>query len=145
MKASSSANPTCYSFSGHSRPLPSRQLLYQYELANSPGQSIIAFRVTFPKNGAFPPHRHGGASVVGYVLDGAVLNRVNDEPAKVLTPGETWYEAPGCHHRTFDNHLATEPTTVLATYVVDTEVVRQGGLAALTIVDEEFRDVVASS
>ncbi|KAM0795741.1 hypothetical protein BDR22DRAFT_882949 [Usnea florida] len=123
------------------RPLPSRQLLYQYELVNSPSQSIIAFRITFPKNGAFPPHRHGGASVV----DGAVLNRVNDEPARVLTAGETWYEAPGCHHRTFDNHLTTEPTTVLATYVVDTEVVREGGLAALTIVDEEFRDVVASS
>lgn len=80
------------------------------------------------------------------MLDGAVLNRVNDEPVKVLTAGETWYEAPGCHHRTFDNHLATERTTVLATYVVDTEVVRKGGLAALTIVDEEFSgDVVASS
>lgn len=79
------------------------------------------------------------------MLDGAVLNRVNDEPVKVLRAGETWYEAPGCHHRTFDNHLVTEPTTVLATYVVDTEVVRKGGLAALTVVDEGFRGVVASS
>ena len=79
------------------------------------------------------------------MLDGAILNRVDDEPVRVLTAGETWYEAPGCYHRTFDNYLATEPTTVLATYVVNTEVVREGGLAALTIIDEEFRDVVASS
>ena len=95
-----------------------------------------------PQTAAFPPHRHGGASVVGYVLDGTVLNRVNDEPVKVLEKGESWYEAPGCHHRIFDNYLATRPTTVLATYVVDTEVVRKGGLAALTVVDEGFGDVV---
>lgn len=128
----------------YSRPLPSRQLLYQYELANTPGKSIIAFRVTFPKSGSFPPHRHGGASVVGVVIEGAISNRMNDEPVKVIPAGEAWYEAPGCHHRVFDNHLATESTTVLATYVVDTDVVTQGGLAALTIVDEEFRAVVAS-
>lgn len=89
MKASSAANPTLYSFSRHSRPLPSRQLLYQHQLVNSPGQSIIAFRVTFPKNDAFPPHRHDGASIIDYVLDGAVLNRMNDEPIKVLAAGET--------------------------------------------------------
>ena len=69
---------------------------------------------------------------------------MNDEPVKVLAAGESWYEAPGCHHRVFDNNLATEPTTVVATYVVDTDVVREGGLAALTVVDEEFRDVVAA-
>lgn len=79
------------------------------------------------------------------MLEGAILNKMNDEPVKVLAAGETWYEAPGCHHRVFDNHLATEQTTVLATYVVDTDVVTEGGLAALTVVDEEFRDVVASS
>lgn len=70
---------------------------------------------------------------------------MNDEPVRVLAAGGTWYEAPGCHHRTFDNHLAAGRTTVLATYVVETEVVREGGLAALTVVDEEFQDVVASS
>lgn len=73
------------------------------------------------------------------MVEGAVLNRVNAEPVTVLAAGATWYEAPGCHHRVFDNHLVTERTTVLATYVVETEVVRRGGLAALTVVDEEFR------
>ena len=79
------------------------------------------------------------------MLDGAVLNRFNDEPVRVFMRGDSWYEAPGCHHVVFENHLATEQTTVLATYVVETEVVKEGGLEALTIVDEEWRDVVASA
>ncbi len=70
---------------------------------------------------------------------------MNDDPVRVIAAGESWYEAPGCHHRVFDNHLKTEETTVVATYVVDTEVVREGGLAALTVVDEGFGEGVASS
>lgn len=71
---------------------------------------------------------------------------MNDEPVRELRAGETWYEAPGCHHRVFENyyHGAESETTtvVLATYVVGTEVVREGGVEGLVIVDEEFKDVV---
>lgn len=79
------------------------------------------------------------------MLEGAILNKMNDEPVKVLAAGESWYEAPGCHHRVFENNLATEMTTVVATYVVDTDVVMERGLAALTVVDEEFRDGVVAA
>lgn len=34
---------------------------------------------------------------------------------------------------------------MVAIYVVNTDVVREGGLAVLTVVDEEFRDAVAAS
>ena len=54
----------------------------------------------------------------------------------VLAAGQSWYERPGCHHRVFDNNRVGEQTTVLATYLVDSEVVREGGLEALTIMDD---------
>ncbi len=63
----------------------------------------------------------------------------------LFAAGDTRYEAPRYHRWTFDDYLATEQTMVLATYVVDTELVGEGGVAALTVVDEEFGDVVASS
>lgn len=35
-------------------------------------------------------HRHGGANVFAYVLDGEVLSAMNDEEPKVYKPGESW-------------------------------------------------------
>jgi hypothetical protein len=61
---------------------------------------------------ATPPHSHNGASVVATVIRGHVLNQMvhthtdpvtgkthtHDGGAKIYGPGESWYEAPGCHH-----------------------------------------------
>lgn len=128
-----------------SRPAPTIQVAYRYELVNSPGKSIIGLLVRFPPNGSSPPHRHGGASVVGYVIEGTLLNKMNDSPVKVINKGETWYEAPGCHHKISDNYSETETATLLATFVVDTKVVEEGGYGALVQVDEEYRDVIFPS
>ncbi|KAI9902517.1 hypothetical protein N3K66_001869 [Trichothecium roseum] len=125
-----------------SRPTPSIELAFQHKLTNCPGKSIIGMHVTFPPNASTPPHRHGGAAVVGHVLEGNLLNKMNDEPVKHIAKGGSWYEAPGCHHRLSDNLSATEGARLLATMVVDTSVVEEGGLGALVVVDEEYRDVV---
>ncbi|KPM37925.1 hypothetical protein AK830_g8632 [Neonectria ditissima] len=82
-----------------SRPLPSLAPAFQYKPINCPGKSIIGLIVSFPPNSAKPPHRHGGASVTGIVLEGTVLNKMNDDPTKVIETGGTWHEAPGCHHK----------------------------------------------
>ncbi|RYP13040.1 hypothetical protein DL767_010913 [Monosporascus sp. MG133] len=124
-----------------SRPLPELSLAFQYRLLNSPGKSIVGVVVNFGPNASTPPHRHGGASVTGYVLEGTLLNKMNDEPTQVIAAGGSWYEAPGCHHKISDNYSATEPAKLLATFVINTEVVEEGGLAALVQVDEEYRDV----
>lgn len=121
--------------------MPSIAPAFQYKLVNVPGKSIIGLTVSFPPNAASPPHRHGGASVAAVVLEGAVFNKMNNDPTTVIETGGTWYEAPGCHHRVSANHSKTEPAKILATFVVDTEVVEDGGLAALVQVDEEYRDV----
>jgi len=78
--------------------------------------------------------------VVGYVMSGTTLNKMNDEPMKTLKQGDTWYEAPGCHHKISANASSTEPMTLLATFVVDSKVIEEGGFEALVQIDEEYRD-----
>ncbi|KAI8623003.1 cupin domain-containing protein [Xylariaceae sp. FL1651] len=124
-----------------SRPLPSLTPAYQYKLANCPGKTILSMIVSFPPNASTPPHRHGGASVSAYVLEGMLLNKMNDEPTQVFGAGGTWYEAPGCHHKISDNYSKTEPAKLLATFVIDTQVLEEQGMAALVQVDEEYKDV----
>jgi len=46
--------------------------------------------VKFPPNGSSPPHRHGGASVASYVVEGTALNKMNDDPVRVLKQGDSW-------------------------------------------------------
>jgi quercetin dioxygenase-like cupin family protein len=59
------------------------------------------------------PHRHPGP-VFGYVLEGEYEHAINDEPAKVLKVGETFYEPGGCLHRVSKNPGKVK-TRVLAT------------------------------
>jgi quercetin dioxygenase-like cupin family protein len=124
-----------------SRPLASVELAYQYKLPNCPGKSAVGLKVTFPPNASTPPHRHAGASVSVLVLEGAVLNKMNNEPTRVFTRGGSFFEAPKCHHKVSDNYSTTESAVILANLVVDTEVVERGGIAALTVFDEEYRDI----
>lgn len=119
--------------------MPAINIAYQYKLANCPGKSIVGLRVEFPPNGSTPPHRHGGSSVSAYVISGALLNKMNDSPMKVIETGGTWYEAPGCHHRISDNASKTEPATLFANLVLDTDVLERDGKGALIQIDEEYR------
>jgi quercetin dioxygenase-like cupin family protein len=113
--------------------------MFQYELVNCPGKTLVGLLVKYGPGGATPPHRHGGASVTGYVLSGSVYNKMNDEPLEVKHTGSSWYEAPGCHHRVSANYSDSELATLLVIFVVDTDVIKRDGLAALTIIDEEYR------
>jgi quercetin dioxygenase-like cupin family protein len=103
---------------------------------------MVALRVSFPPGAMSPPHRHGGASVSGVILSGSAYNKMNNEPTQLLTKNDTWYEAPGCHHKTSANASDTEEMELLATFVVETKVLVEGGPQALVQVDEEYKDVV---
>ncbi|EEH40716.1 cupin domain-containing protein [Paracoccidioides lutzii Pb01] len=124
------------------RPLPTVQPLYHHKLVNCPGMSIIGVLVKFPPNGASPPHRHGGASVSAYLLQGTLHNKMNDDPMYTVQQGGTWLEKPGCHHKISANVSATEPATILATFVIETEKMERDGHTILVQVDEEYRDLV---
>lgn len=119
--------------------MPDISLAYSYKLSNCPGKTIVGLRVDFPPNAMTPPHRHGGAAVSAYVFKGSLLNKMNEDSMKVIQEGGSWYEAPGCHHRISNNASATESAVLLASMVVDTEVYEKGGMAALVVIDEEYR------
>lgn len=75
------------------------------------------------------------------MIKGTVLSKMNDGPTEVFQEEESWFEAPGCHHKVSDNHSLTESATLFATLVVDTEVGEKGGVAALVEYDEEYRNI----
>ena len=54
--------------------------------------------VTYEAGQAGQPHRHPGPAF-GYVLEGEFEFAIDDQPAKVLKAGETFYEPFGCLHR----------------------------------------------
>lgn len=61
---------------------------------------------------------------------------MNGNPPKAYKPGETFIELPGCHHTVAENKSQTSSTQAIAIMVVDTEVLKAGGYAALTVLDE---------
>ena len=70
------------------------------------------------------------------VLEGEFLSGMNGNPPQVYRPRETFMERPGCHHTVSENNSQTGWVRAIATFVVDTEVLRKGGYEALTVLDE---------
>lgn len=118
-------------------------VVYQYKLVNCPGKTIVGMLVEYPPNGATPPHRHGGASVSAYVIHGSLLNKMNNDPMRVIDQGGSWYEAPGCHHRIGANASKTEPAAFFVNFVIDTETLEREGPSVLVQYDVEYQDVIA--
>ena len=69
--------------------------------------------VTLGPGQASAPHRHPGP-VIGYVLEGEYEWAIDDQPAKTLKAGDTFYEPTGCLHRVSKNPAAKGNTRVLA-------------------------------
>lgn len=90
--------------------------------SNIPGKSLIAVVVSYPPGAKSASHHHAGSAFIyAYVLTGSVRSQVDDEPIKVYRTGESWYEAPGAHHKVSENASATEPAQLLAVFVVDSD------------------------
>ncbi|KAL7921452.1 hypothetical protein ACQKWADRAFT_126522 [Trichoderma austrokoningii] len=118
------------------RPREDVKVLFDHELSNAPGKSIVGIHLDYPPNGFTPPHRHGGATVIAYVMAGEFTSGMNGNPPKVYKPGESFIELPGCHHTVAENNSQTSSMQAIAIVVVDTEVVKTGGYVALTVLDE---------
>ncbi|KAJ0117449.1 cupin domain protein [Diaporthe amygdali] len=120
-----------------SRPCETITILYDYELKNAPGKSIVGLEVTYPPGGFTPPHTHAGATVVAHVTEGSILSGMNGNPPRVYEAGESFMETPSCHHTVGENNSIEIPAKLVAIFVVDTEVVRKG-YEGLTVIDEEW-------
>lgn len=125
-----------------SRPFPAVELLYQHEITNCPGMSVVGLQVNFPPNSSTPPHTHAGAFLFARVVSGFVFNKMNDNPMVVNGPGDNFTENPGCRHRINDNASATEPATIIANLILETEKLKKIGVAGLVVIDEEYRAMV---
>ena len=96
--------------------------VFERELPNVPGKSLIAVVVSYAPGGKSPAHHHArSAFIFAHVLTGAVRSRVGDEPAKVYRAGESFSEEPGAYHRVSENASESEPASLLAVFIVGSQ------------------------
>ena len=81
------------------KPLSVREIA---EKVDGKEATATAVEVTLEPGQAGASHRHPGP-VLGYVLEGEYEWAIDDQPAKVLKTGETFYEPAGCLHRVSKN------------------------------------------
>jgi quercetin dioxygenase-like cupin family protein len=102
-------------------PKESVQAAFQTAIANVKGKTMTGLIVDFKPGAGVPPHRHGNAFVVAYVLSGSVRSKVDDGEAKIFHEGESWTEVPGAHHALAENASKTKPAKVFVIFVADDE------------------------
>ncbi|WP_430738557.1 cupin domain-containing protein [Pseudomonas putida] len=94
------------------------KILQLQQPSNAPGKSAVMLTVSYAPGQASPAHQHPGA-VMAYVLEGAVVSKLNDEQEKTYKAGEYWYEAPGTVHSVSRNASKTRPAKLLVWSLVD--------------------------
>jgi len=93
-----------------------------HALPQVPGKSIKGVLVEYGPGGANPSHVHARSALIfATVLEGAVLNQINGGPVRVFRKGENFTELPDDFHNISANASATEPATLLAVFIVDTD------------------------
>jgi quercetin dioxygenase-like cupin family protein len=75
--------------------------------------SVTMLEVTLEPGRVGAPHRHPGP-VFGYVLEGEYEWAIDDQPARTLKVGDTFYEPAGCLHRVSKNASTKDRARVLA-------------------------------
>lgn len=73
------------------------------------------------------------------MIRGASLQQMNDDEPCVYREGESFYEAPGCHHVRSENvcESPTEETSFYAVFVIDDEVIEKEGYEGLVVMDAD--------
>ncbi|HEY4406247.1 MAG TPA: cupin domain-containing protein [Xanthobacteraceae bacterium] len=94
------------------------------ELFNQVMDDVLGRRLTVrlterdPGNGS-AAHRHPGSHTVGYIIEGSYEVKINDGPARILKPGEVFYEPPNALHAISRNASTTQPLKYLVIQVSD--------------------------
>jgi len=100
----------------HDEKKGSAKTVVTYDLAEKLGgkkAKATVVEVTLEAGQAGEPHRHPGP-VLGYVLEGEYEWAIDDNKARTLKAGETFYEPTGCLHRVSKNPSDKNRTRVLA-------------------------------
>jgi quercetin dioxygenase-like cupin family protein len=88
---------------------------------NGEDLKITIVEVTYGPGESSPPHSHP-CSVIAYVLEGALREKVTGKPETIYQAGESFYEAPNSMHEISANASQTKPAKFLAYFVCDREV-----------------------
>jgi len=96
------------------------ETVFEHAIPNAEGKKVIAVVVTYPPGAKSPPHHHAASAFIfAYVLSGSIRSQVDAEPIRIYQQGESFYEAPGSHHRVSENVSDTMPARLLAVFIVD--------------------------
>lgn len=87
-------------------------------LAGVAGKEAVMVEVTYPPGKGSQPHRHPGP-IFGYVLEGAVVMRLDDGPEVTYREGEVFYEEPGQLHAVSRNASRRKRARILAFLVAE--------------------------
>ena len=91
--------------------------LMKQVLTDVPGREVVMITLDIPPGGGSAAHRHPGHHIFGYVLEGSYRIKIDNGAERVLTRGETFYEAPGQLHAVSRNASDSVPAKVLAVIV----------------------------
>jgi quercetin dioxygenase-like cupin family protein len=90
--------------------------LMRQPLADKPGTDVVVITVDYPPGGSTPPHEHPGYTYA-YVLEGAVVSQLDDQPAQTFSAGQMWSELPHQHHMVSRNASATAGAKLLVFFI----------------------------
>jgi len=79
---------------------------------------VTVQQLEYVPGGTSDAHRHNGCTFV-YVLEGAVVTKIDDGPEKTYKPGEMFYEPPLHLHAVSRNASASEPAKFLVFRVIE--------------------------
>ncbi|WP_349600687.1 cupin domain-containing protein [Thalassospira sp. NFXS8] len=97
-------------------------VVYDHKLPNVPGKSLKGVLVEYGPGGSSPAHTHpSSAFIYATVLTGAITSQVNGGPITTYHAGENFSENPGDHHSVSANASDSEPASLLAVFVVDSD------------------------
>lgn len=95
--------------------------VYDRPLPDVPGKSIRGVLVEYGPGGFSPSHTHAKSAIIyATVLEGAVKIQVNGGQVHTYKAGQNFTEMPGDHHNVSANASDTEPSKMLAVFVVNT-------------------------
>lgn len=97
-------------------------VVFDEPLPNVPGKSIRGVLVEYGPGDSSPAHTHpSSAFIYATVLEGAVRIQINGDPERIYRAGENFAERPGDHHGVSANASDSEPSKLLAVFVVNTD------------------------
>jgi quercetin dioxygenase-like cupin family protein len=107
-------------FRAHAQSAPDSagvvHVLMTEALNDQPGADVTVLTVDYPPGGVTPPHEHPGHTYA-YVLEGAVVSQLDDQPPQTFSTGQMWSESPHQHHMVSKNASRTAPAKLLVVMI----------------------------